>query len=74
MNLVLHDCSSLLSRSKACKVLVVNRSTVHRRANPAQPKRVRQESKPQPRALSLIERAILWETLISSEFVDQHRD
>jgi len=71
MNVVLNDCSILLSRSKACQVLNLNRSTVHRRTLPDQPKPVREETKCQPRALSPYERERLWSTMTSPEFLDQ---
>jgi len=71
MNLVLNDCSSHISRSRACQVLNLNRSTVHRRSNPDQPKPVRQEIKSQPRGLSVLEREQLWATMTSDEFMDQ---
>lgn len=71
MNVALNDCSNLLSRSKACQVLNLNRSTVYRRARPDQPKKVRQKTKCQPRALSPNEREKLWDTMTSDEFLDQ---
>ena len=71
MNLALQKLPVGLSRTKACQVLGINRSTLYRRTHSDQPKKDVCSRSPQPRALSSNEREHLWSTMNLDEFEDQ---